>query len=320
MILVGLTLNTLVNWHTGKSFGDDGYTPAFEFIQEIDSCFDMVFVLDDSGYGVEIFVPQDIEAPPALLAMCQQYAFKADDFGHPPVPAKTQATIYVKAQALENAKYVQGLDEGERDLLALSPETDPRQREGYYLCMESMRLEVLPVHAQVAVVLSPNDIDTYSRHVTFPPELRGVVFSGAPRLPDNYAAILGYWSPLQITNQHDGAQHCQNLLNEYAVPEIDGHPQDALLSNAVVVCMQNMLALIAGMDPSQCIEIHIPVDAEMLGMDREKFDSDYAYGTSTSPTCERIYLKVQDVLDSTNPDFIAIAVLHTENFDCNLNI
>jgi hypothetical protein len=91
------------------------------------------------------------------------------------------------------------------------------------------------------------------------------------------------------------------------------------LSNAVVVCMQNVLALIAGMDPRQYIEIHIPVDTDMLGMHREKFDSGAAYVISTSPTCERIYLKVQDVLDSPNPDFIAFAVLHTENFDAAFN-
>lgn len=70
-------VNMLANRHTGKSFGDDGYTPAFEFIEEFPSCYDMVFVLDDSGYGVEIFVPKDIDIPPELLAMCRQYAFKA---------------------------------------------------------------------------------------------------------------------------------------------------------------------------------------------------------------------------------------------------
>lgn len=73
--LVGV--NMLANWHTGKSFGGDGYTPAFEFIEEFPSCYDMVFVLDDSGYGREVFIPKDIDVPPELLAMCRQYAFKA---------------------------------------------------------------------------------------------------------------------------------------------------------------------------------------------------------------------------------------------------
>lgn len=230
-----------------------------------------------------------------------------------------QATIYVSSFALATATEVQGLDECDRDMLATNPETDLRKREGYYLSIEAMRLEVLPVHAEVAVCLSPAAIDTYCQHVSFPPELRGLVFIGAPNLPENYSTILRYWSPLQMTENHVGAQHCQNLLNEYPVPEIDGRPQDALLSNGVAVCIRGVLNLITGMRPDQYIEIRIPVDAAMLGMDREKFDSAKPYGVSSDLPCESIFLKVQDILQSPDSNLIAIAVLHTENHDSDFN-
>jgi hypothetical protein len=235
-------------------------------------------------------------------------------------PTQKHATIYVTAKAMAMVEALVGLDECDRDYLNSKPETRLNQQEGYYLCVEFARLAVLSLKAEVVCLLSPSGMDTYCRHVSFPPELRGVVFGGASRLPKNYAAILGYWSPLKVTDQHNGAQHCQSLLNEYAVPEIDGHPQDALLSNAVVVCIQNVRAMIAGMALHHYIEIHIPVDTEMLGMDREKFDSDAGYDISTSLPCERIYLRVQDILESPNPDFIAIAVLHTENHDADYNL
>lgn len=246
------------------------------------------------------------------LPMCKQHAFRSEE--------SKQATIYVTEKALATVGELVGLDECDRDYLNAKPEPRLNQQEGYYLSTESMRLAVLPVDAEVVRLLSPRGMETYCRHVSFPPELRGVVFSGAPRLPANYASILGYWSPLQITTQHHGAQHCQNLLSEYAVPEIAGYPQDALLSNAVVVCIQNVRTVIAGMAPQNFIEIHIPVDAEMLGMDREKFDSCVAYDVDASLPCDRIYLRVQDVLESPNPDFIAIAVLHTENHDADYNL
>jgi hypothetical protein len=70
-------VNVLYNRYTGMSYGDKCYTPHFEFIEEFDNCYDMVIVLESSGYGVEIFVPKDIDIPSMLLAMCRQYAFRS---------------------------------------------------------------------------------------------------------------------------------------------------------------------------------------------------------------------------------------------------
>lgn len=225
------------------------------------------------------------------------------------------AHIYVTLKSMQTVESLVSLNDVDRDQLNTDPKTRLNDREGYYLCAESIRLAVLPDGAALACVLSPRTMEAYMCHVSFPPELRGVVFSGAPKLPQNYAAILGYWSPIKISTQHSGAQHCQNLLNEYAVREIDGYPQDSLLSNAVVMCMQNVSALIAGMSADQYLEVHIPVDTHMLGLDRAKFDSALPYDLNPEHACQRIYLKMSDILVSPNPDFIAIAVLHSENHD-----
>jgi hypothetical protein len=36
--------------------------------------YEMAFILDDSGYGVDIFVSKGTVVDPDLLAMCQRYA------------------------------------------------------------------------------------------------------------------------------------------------------------------------------------------------------------------------------------------------------
>lgn len=67
----------LANRRTGLHFGQPGYEPSFEFVEQIHGCFDMVFILDDSGYGIEVFIPDTEGVDPDLLAMCKQYAMPA---------------------------------------------------------------------------------------------------------------------------------------------------------------------------------------------------------------------------------------------------
>jgi hypothetical protein len=69
--------NILHNRCTGIRFDATGFTPSFEFIEEFVSCYDMVFVLDDSGFGVELFVPKEAGIDTNLLAICQKYVFAA---------------------------------------------------------------------------------------------------------------------------------------------------------------------------------------------------------------------------------------------------
>ena len=213
---------------------------------------------------------------------------------------------------------LEGLDHYERAILAMKPETALHNRAGYHLNASAMLLAVLPPGADVALRLTPAGASTYRRHVRFPPELRGVVFSGAPKLHPNYAAILGFWSPLQVGDMHDGTQYCQNVMNEYMVsfgPGASAASTDVLLSDALVVCITGACSMVAGLAPEQFIEVEISVNVEMLGEDLDGFHSRKAYRVKAGQPTERIYLRVSDVRASPNPDFIAIAAVHTELWD-----
>ena len=66
--------NILANRFTGIRYDEVGYTPSFEFIEEFPACFEIVIILDDSGYGVDIFISKGSGVDPDLLAMCQRFA------------------------------------------------------------------------------------------------------------------------------------------------------------------------------------------------------------------------------------------------------
>ena len=66
--------NILANRFTGIRWDQPGYTPSFEFIEEFPSCYELVIILDDSGYGIDIFISKGSGVDPDLLAMCQRYA------------------------------------------------------------------------------------------------------------------------------------------------------------------------------------------------------------------------------------------------------
>jgi hypothetical protein len=69
--------NILHNRFSGIRFNATGFTPSFEFIEEFPACYDMVFVLDDSGIGIELFVLKEEGIDTELIAMCQMYAYPA---------------------------------------------------------------------------------------------------------------------------------------------------------------------------------------------------------------------------------------------------
>ncbi len=64
----------LANRFSGIRFDHPGFSPSFEFVEEFSGCFDMVFIIDDSGYGIEVFVPKTEGVDSDLLMLCQQYA------------------------------------------------------------------------------------------------------------------------------------------------------------------------------------------------------------------------------------------------------
>ena len=66
--------NILHNRFTGTRYDQTGFTPSFEFVEEFPTCYDMVFILSDDGYGVEVFVQKASGVSLELLVMCQRYA------------------------------------------------------------------------------------------------------------------------------------------------------------------------------------------------------------------------------------------------------
>ena len=73
-ITTQIGFNILANRFTGIHWDQPGFTPSFEFIEEFPSCFEIVIILDDSGYGVDIFISKGSGVDPDLLAMCQRFA------------------------------------------------------------------------------------------------------------------------------------------------------------------------------------------------------------------------------------------------------
>lgn len=64
----------LVNRFSGIEFGHAGFTPSFELVDEHAGYYEMVFIISDDGYGVEVFIPKTEGVDPDLLAMCKRYA------------------------------------------------------------------------------------------------------------------------------------------------------------------------------------------------------------------------------------------------------
>lgn len=79
-----LGFSIVANRVTGIRWDQPGFTPSFEFIEDMGYCYDMVIVLDDSGYGVEILVPNKSGGDVDLLAMCAKYATTSFPDGGPP--------------------------------------------------------------------------------------------------------------------------------------------------------------------------------------------------------------------------------------------
>jgi hypothetical protein len=64
----------LHNLFDDACFGDPDFSPSFEILEEHTSCYEMVFILSDDGFGICIFIPKAGGIDTDLLAMCAQYA------------------------------------------------------------------------------------------------------------------------------------------------------------------------------------------------------------------------------------------------------
>ena len=73
-IAAQLGFSIIANRFTGIRYDQEGFTPSFEFIEAIGNCYDMVFVIQDSGYALEAVLERAIGVDADLLAMCALHA------------------------------------------------------------------------------------------------------------------------------------------------------------------------------------------------------------------------------------------------------
>lgn len=58
-------------------FPDPAFSPSAEWIEEFPGCFEAVFILNDGGFGIDLFIPKLPGIDPELLAMCAKFATPA---------------------------------------------------------------------------------------------------------------------------------------------------------------------------------------------------------------------------------------------------
>jgi hypothetical protein len=67
----------LENRFLPKAFGDPGFAPCAEVIEEHPRFFDVVYVIGDAGFGINLFVLKQPGVPAEILAMYAQFAIPA---------------------------------------------------------------------------------------------------------------------------------------------------------------------------------------------------------------------------------------------------
>jgi hypothetical protein len=72
-----ICFDILTNSFTGLRFGDSGFEPTFEVLEESPDCYELVFIHGEGDDGIVIFIPKGVEIDLELLAYCQTYATAA---------------------------------------------------------------------------------------------------------------------------------------------------------------------------------------------------------------------------------------------------
>lgn len=72
----------LHNGFDDTHFGDSDFTPCFEALEEHGNCYEMLFILNDEGFAIDIFIPKHSGIDPQLLALCAEYAVPAAALTH----------------------------------------------------------------------------------------------------------------------------------------------------------------------------------------------------------------------------------------------
>ena len=223
------------------------------------------------------------------------------------------ATIFLTDEAFSTSQIIKDLDHNDRAQLC-DEEPDFALRPGYHL-KNASKLRVDPVPSGAGV----RCVECVESAVSFPENLRGCIFEGAPNLPPEYAEIVQYWSGPAVNATSAGAVYYQNPLNEYMVdlgPDAVYGPvvTDRLLSEGIVVAITGLRTMVAEMAVEDFVELHVPLDEEMLGIEPDAFRSSSGYNTHQQ-RFEKIFLKVSDILASPDLDHIYIDLLCNELID-----
>ena len=64
----------LINHYSGRRYGDPGFKPAFEVLEEYEGFYAMLFCEGDGGFGIEVIVPKSSDIDTRLLNLCAQFA------------------------------------------------------------------------------------------------------------------------------------------------------------------------------------------------------------------------------------------------------
>jgi hypothetical protein len=81
----------LRNLFDNARWGDPDFLPSFEYLQEYAGCYEMVFIVNDSSFGIDFFIPKAGGIDAELLAMCAEYAEPAPEMSRPRLPATVAA-------------------------------------------------------------------------------------------------------------------------------------------------------------------------------------------------------------------------------------
>ena len=67
----------LHNLFDDTRYGNPEFSPSFEALEEHDDCYEMLFITNDDGFGITLFIPKAEGIERNLLAMCTEFAAPA---------------------------------------------------------------------------------------------------------------------------------------------------------------------------------------------------------------------------------------------------
>jgi hypothetical protein len=59
------------DWFGESHYPDADFTPSFEYLDDTPLCYEMVFIINDGGFAVLLFIPKMTGVNADLLKMCQ---------------------------------------------------------------------------------------------------------------------------------------------------------------------------------------------------------------------------------------------------------